>query len=163
MDPEIEKILNKAKEIKMTSRERNFIRENLISYSQNNVPTVNFEAKQSSPYFNNFHFTFAYKLAIIVLLVATSSGGLISAAGGSLPGNFLYPIKVNVTEKIVKSFIKGSDAKIAFQQKLVERRLDEISTLIDSGETSDTAVSQAEAYLTRETKAISDEIEKYLK
>jgi hypothetical protein len=80
-----------------------------------------------SRYFK-WHFTggmvAAFSVAFVVLAGVTSG-----AAENALPGDALYPIKVNVNEQIVKGLSFGNEAKARAYATLAERRLVEIEQL----------------------------------
>ena len=84
-------------------------------------------AARSPYFFRLLHSPAAYSLLIFLML-----GGTAYAAEGSLPRDFLYPVKTGVIEPIAVQLaplagVEQDDAHIA----LVERRLDEAETLLD--------------------------------
>lgn len=77
----------------------------------------------------------SYATLVVLLSVSTLS----YAAEGSLPGDFLYPIKTKVNESVIRGVASyggtenGKDAEVA----ILERRLDEAKKLRDKGELKD--------------------------
>lgn len=101
----------------------------------------------------SFSFTF---LSLCVLLI----GGTPWAAERALPGDALYPIKRNFNEQLARTSALTVERQAAVEVMLLERRLDEASTLIDANrldETSeikmekniDTSFGRANRYLDR--------------
>jgi len=61
-------------------------------------------------------------MAFVMVGFIAGGGGLAFASERSLPGDILYPIKTNITEEVVASFQSTPEAKIAWEEKRVERR-----------------------------------------
>ncbi len=77
--------------------------------------------------------TFA-RITAALLVLAFSSGGVAYAAEGTLPGDALYPVKVNVIEPAEGLLLAGSPrAEAAWQLTLAERRVEEAATLASEG------------------------------
>lgn len=68
-----------------------------------------------------------------VLVVAVVGGSTAYAAEGAVPGDALYPIKVNVTEKVAEAFATSAEARASVHAKLAERRLKEAEVLVERG------------------------------
>lgn len=66
---------------------------------------------------------------IAALIIALLGGGTSIAANNSLPGDFLYPVKVDVNEKVAGAFQFSPEAKANWEAKLAEVRLDEAAKL----------------------------------
>lgn len=79
---------------------------------------------------NNLKLTLTNKPMPIAIIIALLIGGGVSAvAEQSLPGDVLFPVKVNVNEN-VRSFLAISDeAEANLQAKLAEKRLEEAEKL----------------------------------
>lgn len=69
---------------------------------------------------------------LIALIVATS--GTSFAAQGSVPGEFLYPVKVYVNENVQSTFAFGANAEAKLQAKLLAERFEEAQVLAERGE-----------------------------
>ncbi|MES2985524.1 MAG: DUF5667 domain-containing protein [Patescibacteria group bacterium] len=81
-------------------------------------------------------FTFAYKhtYALALAAVVVIIGGNISyAAAQSLPGDLLYPIKIHVNEKVQGVLKITPKATAKWEEKKIEKRLDEVNTLVEKG------------------------------
>lgn len=73
---------------------------------------------------------FAGILAIILLI---TGGGTTYAAEGSIPGDILYPIKIEVNEKLLSALTLKEEKKADWSVRQAERRLEEAAKLSDSG------------------------------
>ncbi|OHA35557.1 MAG: hypothetical protein A2W65_00670 [Candidatus Taylorbacteria bacterium RIFCSPLOWO2_02_50_13] len=78
----------------------------------------------------------------LVLLVGV---GTAFAAEGALPGDFLYPIKISVNEKVLTAVALLPKAKASAETRILERRLEEAAELEARGGLS----SEASAELSR--------------
>ncbi|MDE2173431.1 MAG: hypothetical protein KGJ31_02425 [Patescibacteria group bacterium] len=73
-------------------------------------------------------------LALAALLILTlSSGGLVYAAQGTLPGDALYPLKVDVIEPLRVTLAVSPEAKASLQMTFAEHRIDEAAQLARNG------------------------------
>lgn len=77
-------------------------------------------------------YRFAYALASMVLILVTG-GVTASAAGHSLPGDTLYPIKISVLEPLRGSLIRGAVPAANWAEEKTIRRLEEAETLAARG------------------------------
>lgn len=74
------------------------------------------------------------RITAALLVLALGSGGVAYAAEGTLPGDALYPVKVNVIEPAEGLLLAGSPrAEAAWQLTLAERRVEEAATLASEG------------------------------
>ena len=70
--------------------------------------------------------------AVLFMFIFGSS--LTYASEQSLPGETLYSIKVNVKEEIEIKLAGTSEKKASVEKSHIEKRLEEISTLKESGD-----------------------------
>lgn len=73
----------------------------------------------------------AMAAAAAVFLIA--SGGMAYAAENSLPGDFLYPVKTGVNERVARAFSATPAAKARLAAAIAERRLAEADALARAG------------------------------
>lgn len=76
--------------------------------------------------------SFALKPALALLtimLVFSSTGGVVFASQNSLPGEGLYPVKI-VSEEVRAHLALSKDAKFRYRSKLAEKRLEEVEKII---------------------------------
>lgn len=133
-----EQQLNTAKGVRMSPDEKGIVRYNLSSFIDKHpakaihrAPATERFARispYSAPSMSHF-FTAGKILAFALILVMVSGGTLAFAAENALPGDVLYPIKINVNEPIRGALAVTPEEKADWQATRVERRLSEISIL----------------------------------
>jgi hypothetical protein len=102
--------------------------------------------------------TFA-KTMPIVLIVSLLVGGSVSlAAQSSLPGDFLYPVKVGVNEKARGLAALSTESQIRWEAALAGRRLDEATELAAKGELDAQAAARVEANFEDHVDRISERL-----
>lgn len=141
MNDLLNKISEEAKRIKLSEVEKSQLRNNLVNFIENNPVRIRGDWRLNSvkavksplnhnwfSLFNNYKFM---PVALIALLFV--GGGVSFASQGSLPGDLLYPVKVNINEKIEQAFTLTSDGSANLQVRLAERRLEEAEKLALTG------------------------------
>lgn len=73
-------------------------------------------------------------ILLVVGLLLVGGGSLSVAADGALPGDILYPVKVNANEEVRFLFAFTEEAKARWETKRAERRLLEAEQLALKGE-----------------------------
>lgn len=143
MNSHHEEQLKKFAEITLTDTERSFLDAKILNYL-----AVHKEQKEGvswmykirgyytlSPYSSDRLATLFYRGTTLALILILLSGGTLAfASTNALPGDFLYPIKVNVNEKIQETLTTSTEKKLVFQEKKIEKRLVEIKTLKSTGQ-----------------------------
>ncbi len=99
-------------------------------------------------------------ITAIISLVLALSGGVSFAAQGSVPGDALYPIKVNVNEKAQVLLAVSPEAKLALQGKLAEYRLEEASKLAAEGKLNAENKKELEARFKANVKVFTENSKK---
>lgn len=72
-------------------------------------------------------------VALSLIIVVGAGGGTALAAESALPGDILYPVKINLNEKIRASLAIDVESKAKLEERLAERRLDELEKLVEQG------------------------------
>lgn len=132
----LNKISFEAKKVQLSSAEKSRVRNNLVNFiDKNPVRNTNdgrlqYTKAVKSPFNNLFLLLTNYKIMPLALIALLFVGGGVSfAAQGSLPGDVLYPIKVNINEKVETVLNVSSEAKAGLEVRLAERRLEEAEKL----------------------------------
>lgn len=73
---------------------------------------------------------------VVLVLIVSSSGGLVFASESALPGSLLYGLKTAVVEPLSISLARGGSAKASLLRQFAERRLDEAAALAQQGKLS---------------------------
>lgn len=138
-----EQFKNEAKHIRLTSQEKENMR---LALSRVFTETASAK-KVPSPYiaysfsFSSFHSRMLVPLALVFMVVIGTTGTAY-AAQGALPGDILYPIKVNVTEKIEVAAASNPVAKAQVHAVLAQRRAEEAEVLASQGRLDATTSAQ---------------------
>jgi hypothetical protein len=129
MDKELKDIINKAKEVRLSAEDKAQVRENLVTFMNKEVESVrNDELVRHSNWHPKIWFSFARIPAMAVLSVFLVTG-VSFAAEGSIPGDTLYPVKVNFNEEFQSLIAFSPESKAKFEIKRAERRLEEVGRL----------------------------------
>lgn len=132
-----------TRHVVLETHEKSLMRERLVTYMSyrplRHVPysTIAHLLKTRgilpAPIFSYFRARHVSGALTIALLVTTSMVGVSSAATSALPGDILYPVKVNINEEMHGVLITSSEARVAWEQERAERRLDEAGQLAAAG------------------------------
>lgn len=144
MEKEFRKIIEGVKQIKLSHEEKKEMRESLKLFIEHNPVR---EEAISRPQLQQRSFFYQLRLrpmpvfAVVTVLVLVS-GGTSLAAESALPGDFLYPVKVNLNEKVQGAVAISTESEAKLAARLAERRLEEAAELAARGGL--TAEAQAE-------------------
>src|SRR3989344_6061514 len=122
------------KNIKLADQERTKIRANLLAYLENNpvrplkIARHNWQRSSIFSLYLTREGTLTMP-ALIIGLIITLSGGISAGAAGSLPGDLLHPIKINVNERVKAALAVGPEAEADLALKLMDERLQETEQL----------------------------------
>lgn len=138
-----------AYKIRMTPDEKAAMKAQIFGVPSPHTP-------RPSPYFIfNFQFiTKAVALCLVVILVG--GGGVAYAAQGSLPGNPLYAVKVDVTEPIQTALAVTPEAQADVHVELAQRRVEEAEALAVQGRLDATTTQQLEQNFNDQTASAND-------
>src|SRR5437763_954383 len=113
-----EDIIKEAKNVRLNADDKALARNALIMYMRE-MPVRSFNLAR-------FH---VIRFASAAFAIVLFGGGISYAAQGALPGEALYPVKVNVTEKVLGWLKVSASSKTAFEMSLAETRLQEAEKL----------------------------------
>ncbi len=134
--------LKKAQGVKMTDAERAAIRKNLMNISGGSyvAPT---NASVASPYTSSFGMMGLFAKAAAFALVGFIVGGtsLSFASMKALPGDSLYAVKTNITEKLAGTFTFSTESKTKINAGHVATRVTEIKAVRENGSINDPRVA----------------------
>ncbi|MFZ2072123.1 MAG: DUF5667 domain-containing protein [Minisyncoccia bacterium] len=163
MDEIFKKLNNEAKKISLNKEEKSSVRNILISYSK------------KSPYYGEktsygrlFNFVFVSNKRVLisafVILLLILGGGTSYAAENSLPGDFLYTIKVHVNENVEGFLALNPKARAKLNEKIIEKRLEEVDKLASLGKLNEKnkikieeGIEKASVKLNRHLEKLMDE------
>lgn len=154
-----------ARTIRLTGSEKAAMQARIMQEMKPS-PDFSFFALRSFSEVGPFQFAHirAMQVMATVLLVALLGGGTAYAAQGSLPGDVLYTIKINVNEQVEGALALSDTAKAQWNTQVAGRRLEEAETLASKGELTAGASVQIESNFNehadeaqRLTQRLSDE------
>ncbi|MBU6323530.1 MAG: hypothetical protein KGI41_00675 [Patescibacteria group bacterium] len=163
MNKNYEKLIRAAGEdVRLTPEMRERMRGAVMTHVREN-PRARTGVPVPSPYVSQAAAIFAYvnrpwARALALLLIVVLSGGTLSyAAEGTLPGDTLYPLKVDVTEPVRTYLAATPFAKASWEMTLAARRIDEAATLaVDGRFASSTALTLTAAFESHARSALAD-------
>lgn len=100
-------------------------------------------------------------MPLVIILALVFGGSTTWAAEQSLPGDVLYPVKVNVNERVVTALAIGEEAKANAEVKLAEKRLVEIEELSVRGQLDAEVKEELEAAFEEHASKVEDRIQKF--
>lgn len=128
-----------AAKIRLKAIERRELRERVLSYMEYHPLPKNVDSLIGIPSerfftlsFNTFHTKIAGAAFAFFVVV-----GVPFVAEHSVPGDVLYPVKTQINESISAQFANSPYEKVAFETKLMERRIAEARLLAKAGKLSE--------------------------
>jgi len=134
MDNLTKKLQNAAGPMRLTSQEKSAMRAQIFG-----APSPVRVAP--SPYVFLSH-RWMQALAVCVLFIS-AGGTTVFASAGALPGDLLYPLKVNVSERIELA-LAPHNKKAEVEEQLAERRVEEAQSLHALGRLDATTTQELE-------------------
>lgn len=153
-DEKLQSSIEEIKKIKMTSDEKNSM---LASILNSVTPPKKY---LQSPWMNYsfisrvYKSKFVYYGVAICLIVLIGGREVVFASETSLPGNALYPIKVNIIEPIGSVFKFSTEAKADYESSLATKRLIEAEALAAEGKLDVPKEKELNKLLSKHTKAL---------
>jgi len=113
----------------------------------------------SNLFLKNLNFTST--MAVLLILAVLVGGGVSVAAEKALPGDILYPVKVDINEKVRGWLSVSEESKANWEVKRAERRLEEAETLAGEGSLDVEAREKIEANFEAHSDRVKKRIEKF--
>jgi len=129
----LQKGIENIRSVKLNETEKTEMLKNISVYMDELSKKV---PRTPSPYFNVFSIYIRRQfvmVSVLLLFFGTIGGATVIASKESLPGDLLYPIKVNVTEPVVGVMTINKTSKIDWEVEKADRRLHEAETLVEQG------------------------------
>jgi hypothetical protein len=117
MDKELKQLKRIGEEMRLSSEEKHSMRGFLMTDMG-----VQHEGKFLSPLF--------MRPMVVVLSVLIILAGSSYLASNTLPGDFLYPVKTSINERVEGTLVFSEDDKILWELEKMERRIVEEETLL---------------------------------
>ncbi len=148
----LEKTFKKLQSIHLSSEARTHMRAELSAYVD--LHSISPSAvKASSSLLVSFFSHRAWTVLAAFVLVVVAAGGTAFASTDALPGDPLYPVKINIADPIQTALIPSTKGKAAWHAVLAERRLEEATDLAAKDALSPGVQSELAINFDREVEA----------
>lgn len=154
----LEKILSEAQNINLSNEEKLSIKNVIISHVQN-TPIVQKPVKSPFSSFNLLTFRALYTIPVALFVFVMAGAGTSYVAQSSLPGDALYPVKLNVNENFESLMAVSPEAKADIDLKQVSTRLDEAEALNVSGNLTEVKSQALQANFSKKVESLNKNIE----
>lgn len=152
----MKKGIQDIQKINLSDGEKNDIFGRLDLHMKNN-PITHTSRKVTMPetlhnFFAQYRYSYGVIVAILILFITASTS---YAAEWALPGDILYPIKINVNEKIKSVVLLTPKSKAKYEEIKVIKRLSEAEELIKKGKFDDNKRIQIENEVEKSVETIN--------
>lgn len=153
----------KTKDVKLAPREKLAIQNNLKSFMQANPVRVEVVSRQldqetSSNFLNSFKSMMLKPLPIALSALLLVGGGTAFAAEQSLPNESLYPVKIQVNERVRAALALNAEADAKWETRVAERRLEEVEKLAIQNKLDAKTRAEIEARFDAQAKLVNEKI-----
>lgn len=148
-------LIRHAKGIRLDADEKAYAKEALILFMESN-PIEGRDAPSRL-------IVYARRTLIAFGASALMVGTVSYAAEGSLPGDILYPIKVNINERVVTLATLSPEKSAAWQSRIISRRLEEAESLTSKGSLDLEKLAEMEARIDKASEKVTEHINEFEK
>jgi|GEM_PF-817384 len=155
-------IKNATEHIALTDTEKRVMRERLVSYMA--YKPIRTSAAQRSGYRRHHPVLSFFRAAhlsgalVIALVVTSSTFGVSLAATNALPGDILYPVKVNINEEVKSALLTSDKDRIEWDRQRAELRLSEASQLAAEGRLNPARQEEVSRRFAQHTEAVVNSV-----
>ena len=124
------------RKVDMTPAEKNVVLKNIL----NQVELEIFEVADNQVWYqslSSFWLNRNVRVYALVLFFVVIGGSASFVAESSLPGDFLYPLKININEPLRSVIILDQVSKTDWEIQKINRRLEEIEAVTSRGDLDD--------------------------
>lgn len=162
MNGDLKQFIRQAGSIGLSKEEKNTVKRSVLNFVSENPPRLGVHPRFD--YGSNIFLTklsFVPSMMILLVIMVSVSGGAVIGAEKAMPGDVLYPVKLNVNEEI-RGWLKISDeAKADWEIKMTERRLEEVEELADEGALNEEAREKIEASFESHAQRVQERVAKF--
>src|SRR3989344_421723 len=173
MDIDFQNIFDKAKQVKLSSIEKEEMRTGLELFARKH-PVRNADTarlllqERSKSYAPAFAEILTLKplinklqpMSIALIIALIVGGGTSFAAEGALPGDALYPVKVSINEEVRSFAAFSNEAQARWDARRAERRLEETEKLAAEGRLNAETGADIESRFESHAKAFEEQTKK---
>lgn len=141
------KNISEFRKVGLSFDEKDFLKQRVIS--QMKAVELRAERQRQSKILLPGSFFHPRVMAPLVFgfIFIVSGGSVLAAAGKAMPGDFLYPVKTEINERLAGAFDFSQESKALREAKLIDRRLQETQIIIADGRFSQEARDIVESRL----------------
>lgn len=160
MEEKFKNLINTIKQTHLTSDEKSEMLKKINAFVEYNPGRKHsFIFYRVSPYIVRSPIAMVGKFASVLLLISiVGTGGLSYASAGALPGDFLYPVKTNLLEKLEEQLAVTPEKKVALRQKRIETRFGEVETLIKEKKITKEKLSLVQNKIEKEKEKVGNDL-----
>lgn len=153
----------KTKDVKLTEREKGWMRSELQAFMKAHPVRVIAESRQidqegHSHFLSSFKSMMLKPLPITLSALLVLGGGTAFAAEQSLPNEALYPVKVQVNERVRATFTPTTEAKAKWEARVAVRRLEEAEELAIKNKLNAETQTTVETNFDAQAKLVQEKI-----
>lgn len=134
-DDQLKQLKNELSQTRLTKEEKASMRANIMRFADEHPIAP--QAPAVSPYVFSSWVRVRTPVMALCAVLLLAGGGMSAAARTALPGDLLYPMKVEVNERVEAALALSSEAKAQVEARQAFRRLDEVEQLADRGSLTD--------------------------
>lgn len=147
MEPNLKNLFDTAKQVSLSEGERTALRARFASAPE----------RARSPY-TFAHSRLLFQGVAAFLIIVGAGGSTALAASNALPGDVLFPIKVNVNEKVEEILAQTPEAKAAVAAVQADRRLEEAEELVRRGRLTDEVTKEVEERFAKKSEIVKERV-----
>ncbi len=156
MTKNLEKFIKKSQKVSLTADEKAAIKKAILVRT---TPPVRHNKQGSILEFLIKRRQVAMPILVIIALLF--AGGVSVAAQKAMPGEVLFPVKVEVNERVQKALTFSAENKAAVELKLATKRLEETESVCSKIEVSADALAKIEANFQQHADAVKARIARF--
>jgi hypothetical protein len=159
MDKHLRKLIIDSEKVSLTVTEREELRKAIISFVRLHPPAEKLSFLRSFQIFPRSILNLKPAPVLIIFFLLATGSSVAVASERALPGDFLYPVKVKVSEELRSAFSFSGEARADWELERLERRLGEAEFLAQRGELSEEYRMRIEENFERHSERIRERIE----
>ncbi len=153
MNEKWQKGIEDLKKINLSREEKSFLLQRILTRSP-------YASIPSNIFTRSFVAVRTHAFVTLVALLVLATGGVSYAAESSLPGDLLYPLKVDITEPIRDIVQILPEQKVEWEAQKANRRIEEVEALISKEKFDEDKKQKVEILFTKHTERFVRNAEK---
>lgn len=158
MEKDFEQLALQAKRVTLRPEEKQHMRAGILQFMETHSAIRPHKVEKRFYWPQLLAFRPLQTVALVFILVLLSGGGISLAAEGTMPGDTLYPMKIEINERIRDWAAITSEADVEWETRRAERRLEEVEKLAAEGRLDAKTSADIENRLAVHAKEAADKI-----